>query len=381
MSQHGLSEHSHGSFVPLQIRSERPKSTSVSDFPAIDSRQDLWRYLSVEQLRGLDADVLAEYENEIKFASAAGVKVSWIPSTDALVGSVGIPEDRVAAAAYTNASKTLLVEISGEIAEPFNIQITGTSLEASALHLFVKADKLSKATVVLQYSGTGVLGENVEILVGDDAQLNLVTVQNWESSSAHVSAHFASLGRNSKLKHTVAAFGGDLVRVTPVTTFTAPGAEVEMNGVYFANSHQHMEMRPFVDHAAPNCKSRVTYKGALSGDKAHTVWIGDVLIRVAAEGTDTYELNRNLLLTDGARADSVPNLEIETGEIQGAGHASASGRFDDEQLFYLQARGIDELTARQLVVMGFLLELLQRTEVTEIVESLTEVLQEKLGRK
>ncbi len=381
MSQHGLSEHSHGSFVPLQIRSERPKSTSVSDFPAIDSRQDLWRYLSVEQLRGLDADVLAEYENEIKFASAAGVKVSWIPSTDALVGSVGIPEDRVAAAAYTNASKTLLVEISGEIAEPFNIQITGTSLEASALHLFVKADKLSKATVVLQYSGTGVLGENVEILVGDDAQLNLVTVQNWESSSAHVSAHFASLGRNSKLKHTVAAFGGDLVRVTPVTTFTAPGAEVEMNGVYFANSHQHMEMRPFVDHAAPNCKSRVTYKGALSGDKAHTVWIGDVLIRVAAEGTDTYELNRNLLLTDGARADSVPNLEIETGEIQGAGHASASGRFDDEQLFYLQARGIDELTARQLVVMGFLLELLQRTEVTEVVESLTEVLQEKLGRK
>ena len=381
MSQHGLSEHSHGSFVPLQIRSERPKSTSVSDFPAIDSRQDLWRYLSVEQLRGLDADVLAEYENEIKFASAAGVKVSWIPSTDALVGSVGIPEDRVAAAAYTNASKTLLVEISGEIAEPFNIQITGTSLDASALHLFVKADKLSKATVVLQYSGTGVLGENVEILVGDDAQLNLVTLQNWESSSAHVSAHFASLGRNSKLKHTVAAFGGDLVRVTPVTTFTAPGAEVEMNGVYFANSHQHMEMRPFVDHAAPNCKSRVTYKGALSGDKAHTVWIGDVLIRVAAEGTDTYELNRNLLLTDGARADSVPNLEIETGEIQGAGHASASGRFDDEQLFYLQARGIDELTARQLVVMGFLLELLQRTEVTEIVESLTEVLQEKLGRK
>ncbi|NDC48100.1 MAG: SufD family Fe-S cluster assembly protein, partial [Micrococcales bacterium] len=199
--------------------------------------------------------------------------------------------------------------------------------------------------------------------------------------SAHVSAHFASLGRNSKLKHTVAAFGGDLVRVTPVTTFTAPGAEVEMNGVYFANSHQHMEMRPFVDHAAPNCKSRVTYKGALSGDKAHTVWIGDVLIRVAAEGTDTYELNRNLLLTDGARADSVPNLEIETGEIQGAGHASASGRFDDEQLFYLQARGIDELTARQLVVMGFLLELLQRTEVTQVVESLTEVLQEKLGRK
>ena len=154
-----------------------------------------------------------------------------------------------------------------------------------------------------------------------------------------------------------------------------------MNGVYFANAGQYIENRPFVDHAAPNCKSRVTYKGALSGEKAHTVWIGDVLIRVAAEGTDTYELNRNLLLTDGARADSVPNLEIETGEIQGAGHASASGRFDDEQLFYLEARGIPEAEARRLVVLGFLVEILQRTGVDSIVEEMTAVLEKKLGEK
>jgi Fe-S cluster assembly protein SufD len=152
-----------------------------------------------------------------------------------------------------------------------------------------------------------------------------------------------------------------------------------MNGVYFADAGQYIENRPFVDHAAPNCKSRVTYKGALQGNMAHTVWIGDVLIRVVAEGTDTYELNRNLLLTDGARADSVPNLEIETGEIEGAGHASASGRFDDEQLFYLQARGISELEARRLVVLGFLVDILQRTKVEEIVERLTKVLEEKLG--
>jgi len=381
MSQHGLTQHSHGSFVPLQIRSERQKSTSVSDFPAIDARQDLWRYLAVEQLKGLDADVLAEYgESQVTFQSQPGISVSWIESTDSRVGSVGIPEERVAAAAYTNASKTLLVEINGEVAEPFKVNIQGNSSEASALHVFVKANKHSQATVIFNYSGTGILGENIEFKVEDEARLNVVSVQNWDAESVHVSAHFASLGRNAWLKHTVATFGGSLVRITPVTTFTAPGAEVEMNGVYFANSGQHIEMRPFVDHAAPNCKSRVTYKGALSGNKAHTVWIGDVLIRVAAEGTDTYELNRNLLLTDGARADSVPNLEIETGEILGAGHASASGRFDDEQLFYLQARGIDPLEAKRLVVMGFLLEILQRTGVTEIAESLTGVLEEKLGR-
>lgn len=381
MSQHGLSEHSHGSFVPLQIRSERPKSKSVSDFPPIDSRQDLWRYLAVDQLKGLDRDVLGEFEQEVEFSSNSGVDISWIESSDPLVGSTGLPEDRVAAAAYTNASKTLLVKISGEQEDPIWINITGKDLNPAALHLFIQANAHSKSTVVLNYQGVGVLGENVEISVHDEASLNLIAVQNWSADSVHVSAHFASLGRNSNLKHTVVALGGALLRVTPVTTFAAPGSEVEMNGVYFANSGQHIEMRPFVDHAAPNCKSRVTYKGALSGEKAHTVWIGDVLIRVAAEGTDTYELNRNLLLTDGARADSVPNLEIETGEIIGAGHASASGRFDDEQLFYLQARGIDEISARKLVVMGFLLELLQRTAVAQIEESLTEVLQEKLGQK
>jgi Fe-S cluster assembly protein SufD len=382
-AQHGLAEHTHGSFVPLQIRSDRPRSKSVSDFEAVSPLQDLWRYLQPEQLKGLDADVLSEYETEVTYGSAEGVSVSWIESTDPRVGSIGVPEDKVAAAAYTNASKTLLVEIAdnAELSEPFVIKITGSGSQASALHALVISKKFSNATLVFEHAGQGVLAEIIEIDVQDEAKLNLVSVQNWDKGSAHVSAHFSKLGRNSYLKHSVASFGGDLIRITPVTTFTGPGAEVEMNGVYFADAGQHIENRPFVDHAAPNCKSRVTYKGALQGNKAHTVWIGDVLIRVVAEGTDTYELNRNLLLTDGARADSVPNLEIETGEIEGAGHASASGRFDDEQLFYLQARGISVDEARRLVVLGFLVDILQRTAVDELVERLTKVLEEKLGSK
>ena len=382
-AQHGLAEHTHGSFVPLQIRSDRPRSKSVSDFEAVSPLQDLWRYLQPEQLKGLDSDVLGEYKSEVSFGSAEGISISWIESTDPRVGSIGVPEDKVAAAAYTNASKTLLVEIADnrELAEPFVINISGSGAQASALHVLVVAKKFSKATLVFEHSGLGVLAEILEVDVQDEAKLNLVSVQNWDIGSAHVSAHFSKLGRNSYLKHSVASFGGDLVRITPVTTFTGPGAEVEMNGVYFADAGQHIENRPFVDHAAPNCKSRVTYKGALQGNKAHTVWIGDVLIRVVAEGTDTYELNRNLLLTDGARADSVPNLEIETGEIEGAGHASASGRFDDEQLFYLQARGISVDEARRLVVLGFLVDILQRTAVDELVERLTKVLEEKLGSR
>jgi Fe-S cluster assembly protein SufD len=381
-AQHGLTEHSHGAGVPLQIRSDRPRSKSVSDFPAIDQRQDLWRYLDASALKGLDADVLGEYRDEVQFVETSGVTFSWIDSTDARVGTIGLPEDRVAAAAYTNASKTLLVEIAKDaiVSEPIRINVVGSSSSASALHMVIVAGKFSQATLVLTHSGLGVLGENIELDVQDEAKLNFVSVQTWESGSSHVAAHYSKLGRNSWLKHTVATFGGDLVRITPVSTFTGPGAEVEMNGVYFADAGQHIENRPFVDHAAPNCKSRVTYKGALQGDKAHTVWIGDVLIRVVAEGTDTYELNRNLLLTDGARADSVPNLEIETGEIEGAGHASASGRFDDEQLFYLQARGITVDEARRLVVLGFLVEILQRTQVEDVIDSLTGVLEDKLGR-
>lgn len=381
MDQHGLSEHSHSSFVPLQIRSERPKSTSISDFPAIDNRQDLWRYINLDKLAGLDGDVLAEYSSQVSFPQISGVGFSWIESTDPRVGSVGIPEDRVAAAAYTNASRTLLVEINSDQSEPVFLNIKGDSKEASAMHILVIAKTHNSSTLVIKHEGLGVLGEIVELDVQDEAKLNLVTVQNWETGSVHISAHFAKLGRNAHLKHTIASFGGDLVRITPVTTFAGPGAEVEMNGVYFANAGQYIENRPFVDHAAPNCKSRVTYKGALSGEKAHTVWIGDVLIRVVAEGTDTYELNRNLLLTDGARADSVPNLEIETGEIQGAGHASASGRFDDEQLFYLEARGIPEAEARRLVVLGFLVEILQRTGVESVIDEMTAVLEQKLGEK
>jgi Fe-S cluster assembly protein SufD len=167
--------------------------------------------------------------------------------------------------------------------------------------------------------------------------------------------------------------------------FAAPGGDAELLGSYFADDGQHLESRLLIDHAHPDCRSNVLYKGALQGDPdsnrpdAHTVWVGDVLIRAAATGTNTFEVNRNLVLTDGARADSVPNLEIETGEIVGAGHASATGRFDDEQLFYLRARGIPEDHARRLVVRGFFNEIIAKIAVPEIRERLTTAIEHELA--
>jgi Fe-S cluster assembly protein SufD len=377
--QHGLSEHSHGFGVPIQTRSERIKSIKVDDFAEISTREEQWRYIGSDELGGLDKSGLEEFSGDITASTADGVVTSWIESDHALFGSAGIPEDRVSAAGWEAAKAAYLIAIPANSSpEPSSIEIKSLVSDPSALHVIVHAAKGSQATVVLQHNGDAVLSENIEIIVDDEASLTLVSIQEWNTKSIHSSAQFAKLGRNSKFKHVVVSLGGSVVRVTPSAYFDAPGGDVSLFGLYFADAGQYLEHRIFVDHSQPNCKSRVTYKGALQGQKAHTVWVGDVLIRAAAEGTDTYELNRNLLLTDGARADSVPNLEIETGQIQGAGHASASGRFDDEQLFYLQARGIDELEARLLVVRGFLMEIVQQIGIPELEDRLAQAIENEL---
>ncbi len=384
MTQHGIKEHSHGN-VPIQTRSERPRSTSVSDFEPISKLQEIWRYLPAEKLRGLDGEVMGEIDiSSIDLKLVEGVKSYEVDSTDSVVGQAGLPEDRVSAAAWTNASRTLVVGVPADFSqvEPSFIKINPKSQEAKAAHLVRKVGNFANATIVLDHVGLGALAENVEIVLGDGSQLNFVSIQQWDQGSSHISSQFCRLGRDSKLKHVVVSLGGDLVRVTPTAFLSSPGAEVELFGVYLADTGNYFEHRPYVDHIAKNCVSNVAYKGALQGAGAHTVWVGDVLIRESAEGTDSYELNRNLLLVDGARADSVPNLEIETGKIEGAGHASASGRFDDEQLFYLMARGVSESDARKLVVRGFLNEIIQKIGIAEIEQRLISAIElelEKVG--
>ena len=382
MSQHGIKEHSHGN-VPIQTRSERPRSASVSDFPEVSKLQEIWRYIPQDRLRGLDELVMGEVsESEIELRLAAGVSSKMVSSTDAIVGTAGLPEDRVSAAAWTNASKTLVIEVpkDAEIAEPSFVKINPNSAEAKAVHLVVSVGNFATATIVLDHVGVGVLGENVEIILGDGATLNFISIQDWDKGASHVSSQLCRLGRDSNLKHVVVTLGGDLVRVTPASYLSSTGATTNMFGVYLADTGNYFEHRPYVDHIAANCVSDVAYKGALQGAGAHTVWVGDVLIRESATGTDSYELNRNLLLTAGARADSVPNLEIETGKIEGAGHASASGRFDDEQLFYLMARGLSEPDARRLVVRGFLSEIIQKIGVPEIEQRLISAIELELEK-
>jgi Fe-S cluster assembly protein SufD len=243
----------------------------------------------------------------------------------------------------------------------------------------LEAGANSRAIVVIDYSGQATVAENVEIIVGDGAHLTVVSVQDWDAGAQHLSAHAASVGRDATLRHIVVNLGGSLVRLSPVVHFAGPGGNAELLGVSFAGDGQHLESRLYVDHGEPNCTSNVLYKNALLGDSARTVWIGDVRIRPAATGTNTYEMNRNLLLSDGARADSVPNLEIETGNIAGAGHASATGRFDDLQLFYLQSRGIPEDEARRLVVRGFFADVVDRIGIPDLQRQLMTAIEARLG--
>jgi len=381
-AQHGLSEHSHGFGVPIQTRSERLKSEKLSDFPEISNREEQWRYITADRLGGLDQAGLDEFSGDIETELAKGVETSWIESDHKLFGAAGIPEDQLAAASWEAAKAAYLISVPSTVtgSAVSTVSISSISADPSALHLIVHAAPGSDSVVVIDHRGDATLSENLEMIVEDEAKLTVVSIQDWNEQAIHASAQYAKVGRNSSFKHVVVSLGGKVVRITPSTYFAAPGGDVSLYGLYFADSGQYLEHRIFVDHSQPNCKSRVTYKGALQGAKAHTVWVGDVLIRKEAEGTDTYELNRNLLLTDGARADSVPNLEIETGQILGAGHASASGRFDDEQLFYLQARGIDELEARRLVVRGFLMEVVQQIGVAELETRLADSIDAELER-
>ncbi|HCB59830.1 MAG TPA: Fe-S cluster assembly protein SufD [Arthrobacter bacterium] len=378
-----VKSHSHGGGVgiPDSSRAGRLTSYNLADFKPLTGLEEDWRFTPLKRLRGLHSAVLAGAAPTVTVSGPAQVTVETVARGDKRIGSAGIPEDRVSANAWENFSEATVITVPAEFeaGAEITVVIEGTSTEAAAQHLVIVAEKFSKAVVVLDHQGSAVVSENIEIVVEDGANLTVVSLQEWNADAVHASSQQARIGRDAKLKHVVVSLGGDLVRVTPSARFTAPGGEVEMYGLYFADAGQHLEQRLFVDHAVANCTSNVLYKGALQGRNAHAVWVGDVLIRKEAEGTDSYEANRNLLLTDGARADSVPNLEIETGLIKGAGHASATGRLDDQHLFYLMARGIPEDVARRLVVRGFLHEIIQQIKVPALEERLTEAVERELA--
>ncbi|QIY95164.1 Fe-S cluster assembly protein SufD [Streptomyces sp. S1D4-11] len=365
----------------VATRMSAPPSFDVADFPVPHGREEEWRFTPLERLRGLhDGTAVATGDGlKVDVEAPAGVVVETVGRDDARLGRAGTPVDRVAAQAYSAFEKAGVITVPKEtvLTEPIRVAVHGEGGVGYG-HQVVELGAFAEAVVVIDHTGDAVLAANVDYILGDGAKLTVVSVQDWDDKAVHVGQHNALIGRDATFKSFVVTFGGDLVRLHPRVAYAGTGGEAELFGLYFTDAGQHQEHRLLVDHNTPHCKSNVAYKGALQGEGAHAVWIGDVLIEAKAEGTDTYEMNRNLVLTDGARVDSVPNLEIETGEIVGAGHASATGRFDDEQLFYLMARGIPAGEARRLVVRGFFAELVQQIGVDDIEERLLVKIDEEL---
>ncbi|WP_167102471.1 Fe-S cluster assembly protein SufD [Mycobacterium sp. DL592] len=378
-----------GSTLAAANKGEQFASFDVDAFEIPGGRDELWRFTPLKRLRGLhNGSAPPTGDAQIAVAEQPGVTVHAVRRGDERLGQAGVPSDRVAAQAFSSFNEATIVTVGRAtvLEAPVEIVVTGPGEGATAYgHLQIRVEELAEAVVVIDHRGSGTYADNVEFVVADAARLTVVWIADWADDMVHVNAQHARLGKDAVLRHVAVTLGGEVVRMAATVRYDAPGGDAELLGLYFADDGQHLESRLLVDHARPNCKSNVLYKGALQGDPdskkpdAHTVWVGDVLIRAEATGTDTFEVNRNLVLTDGARADSVPNLEIETGEIAGAGHASATGRFDDEQLFYLQARGIPEDQARRLVVRGFFGEIIAKIAVPDIRDRLTDAIERELA--
>ena len=371
------------SAAPVSRLHER-QSYDLADFPVPSGREEEWRFTPLRRLRGLHgAEDLSPGKVGVAVDAAPGVTAELAQRGDPRVGTSFVPSDRVSARALAefDAATVVTVPAGMESTVPTVISVRGESADGAALaHTLVDVKANARAVVVLDHQGSATYADNVELVVGDGASLAVVSVQDWAEDTVHLSHHHMRLGRDARLTHTAVTLGGSVVRLAPSVRYGGPGGDAELRGLYFADAGQHLEHRLFVDHAERNCRSRVSYKGALQGQDAHAVWIGDVIIRAEAAGTDTYEYNRNLVLTDGTRVDSVPNLEILTGEVVGAGHASASGRLEDIHLFYLMARGIPVEEARQLVIRGFFGELIAQLEVPELRDRISQSIDAELAR-
>jgi Fe-S cluster assembly protein SufD len=364
-------------------RLHEQRSYDPADFGVPTGREEEWRFTPLRRLRGLHTDApLPGGKVTVECDPAPEVTAENIERGDRRLGSAYVPADRVSARAFASFTEATVVTVPrGVVASrPTVISVRGDDPAGAVFgHVVVELEPLAQAVIVLDHTGSATYADNVELIVGDGASLAVVSLQDWADDTVHLSHHHAQVGRDARITHTAVTLGGSVVRLAPSVRYAGPGGEAELRGLYFADAGQHLEHRLFVDHGERNCRSRVTYKGALQGADAHAVWIGDVVIRAEATGTDTYEYNRNLVLTDGTRVDSVPNLEILTGEVVGAGHASASGRLEDHHLFYLMARGIPYDEARRLVIRGFFGQLIAQIEVPDLHARITAAVEAELA--
>lgn len=259
-----------------------------------------------------------------------------------------------------------------EVDAPIGIHLHVTRPGAHLPRVLIVLGHHARATVYLEHTseiaddGRALVDQVVEAKVGDGARLNVASINEWGSGTAHLALQKAELSRDATYRHLSVNIGGDTIRLRPEVDLVGPGSSCFPVGLYFADQGQHFDLQPYIRHLTPRATSDVLYKGALQG-RSRTVFRGNVYVGAEAVGTVTDENNRTLILTPGAKADSTPFLEIHCADIT-AGHGSATGQIDARALWYLQARGIPREEALRLMVFGFFQEVLDAIEVPGVAE-------------
>jgi Fe-S cluster assembly protein SufD len=258
---------------------------------------------------------------------------------------------------------------------------------ASFPHTLLVAGDGSEVTLVERSSspdpaagGQGHLVDGVvELLIGDDAHVRYVTVQEHSGATWSITLQRAHLGRDATLRSSAVALGGAYARLRSESLLEGPGAESDLIAVYFGDREQMLDFRTFQDHDAPHTRSDLLFKGAVE-DSARSVYSGLVRLRPTAQKAEAYQTNRNLVLTEGASAESIPNLEIEANDVR-CSHASTVGPIDDDQLYYLESRGIPPHEAERLIVLGFFDDVFARLPVPALVQPLRRTVIEKIEHR
>lgn len=253
---------------------------------------------------------------------------------------------------------------------------------ASFPHTLVVLEEGAEATVVERYGSPDhdhLVDAVVELLVGDRAHLRYLSLQEHGPRTWQIALQRAHLGRESTLRSSAVALGGDYARLRSESLLAGELSESDLLAVYFGDGEQMLDFRTLQDHDAPRTRSDLLFKGAVE-DHARSVYSGLVRLRTTAQKANASQTNRNLVLTEGAAAESIPNLEIEANDVK-CSHASAVGPIDDDQLYYLESRGIPPDEAERLIVLGFFDDVFNRLPVKSLVDPLRRTVIEKIEHR
>jgi Fe-S cluster assembly protein SufD len=298
-----------------------------------------------------------------------------------------VPTDRTLFTALHGAFRTggTFLYVPPDVAVEMPLQ-TLTYLDADGAavfpHTLLIADRGAEVTFIDRYVSPdlarGLSDAIAEIVVGDGAHVRYASIQEWGTGVTHLGVQRSRLGRDAEFRSLAVGFGASLARAEAETVLAEPGGFSEMLGVFFADETQHFDHRSVQDHVAANCTSDLLYKGALR-DESRAVYSGWVHVRPGAQKTSAMQTSRNMVLSESAKADAIPNLEIEANDVR-CGHAASVGPVEEETLFYLQSRGISREEAERLVVTGFFQEVLDRVTLDEVRTGAELAIQEELRK-